>query len=403
MSKTKVVVGAILLVIVTFMVTAGGAIYLVGQVVPDTAGAMKLLRAIDIVRTRYIDEVPAETLLNGAIKGVVNSIGDPHSIYMDSKMYREFRMETEGSFSGVGIVVGVKDKQLTVVSPIEGTPGDKAGIRSGDQIMKIDGKDTKDIALDEAVSKIRGKEGTDVVLTLKRGEVVKDYRVTRANIQIKTVSGKMMPDKIAYIRISMFNEQTAGDFGKKFDELEKEGMKGIVLDLRDNPGGLLQSCVQVSNKLVPKGVVVTVASRNGATEVYRSELDKVKYPAAVLVNGGSASAAEIVAGAMQDTGSGTLFGTKTFGKGSVQSVLRLTQDTAIKLTIAKYATPSGRFINGIGIEPDVKVENPEIKDPKDPLTVRPGRLSSALKDEPGDDLPPDLQLEAAYKHVKGKI
>ena len=403
MSKTKVIVGAILLVIVTFMVTAGGAIYLVGQVVPDTAGAMKLLRAIDIVRTRYIDEVPTETLLNGAIRGMVNSLGDPHSIYMDSKMYREFKLETEGSFSGVGIVVGVKDKQLTVVSPIEGTPGDKAGIRSGDQIFKIDGKDTKDIALDEAVSKIRGKEGTDVVLTLKRGDVVKDYKVTRANIQIKTVSGKMMPDKIAYIRISMFNEQTAGDFGKKYDELEKEGMKGLILDLRDNPGGLLQSCVQVSNKLVPKGVVVTVAARSGETEVYRSDLDKVKYPAAVLVNGGSASAAEIVAGAMQDTGSGTLFGTKTFGKGSVQSVLRLTQDTAIKLTIAKYATPSGRFINGIGIEPDIKVENPEVKDSQDPLAVRPGRLSSALKDQPGADMPPDLQLEAAYKHVKGKI
>lgn len=402
-TKVKLVIGASLLVIVTFMVTAGGALYILGQVVPDTAGALKVLRAIDIVRTRYIDEVPVETLLNGAIKGIVTSLGDPHSIYMDSKMYKEFRLETEGSFSGVGIVVGVKEKQLTVVSPIEGTPGEKAGIRSGDLIVKIDGKETKDMALDEAVSKIRGKEGTDVVLTMRRGETVKDYRVTRANIQIKTVSGKMMPDKIAYIRISMFNEQTAGDFGKKYEELEKEGMKGLVLDLRDNPGGLLQSCVQVSNKLVPKGVVVTVATRTGEKEVYRSELERVKYPAAVLVNGGSASASEIVAGAMQDTGSGTLFGTKTFGKGSVQSVLRLTQDTAIKLTIAKYATPNGRFINGIGIEPDVKIENPEPKDPKDPLAARPGRLSGMLKDDPNAELPPDLQLEAAFKHVKGKI
>ena len=400
-SQRKIIIGAILLVVVTFTITAGGALYLFGQMVPDTTGAIRLMRAVDVVRSRYIEEVPVETLMNGAIKGMINSLGDPYSIYMDPKMYREFRMETEGSFSGVGIVISVKDKQLIVVAPIEGTPGEKAGIRSGDQIMKIDGKDTKELALDEAVGKIRGKEGTDVVLTMRRGETVKDYTLTRANIQIRTVSGKLLPDKIAYIRLSMFNEQTAGDFAKQYEALEAQGMKALILDLRDNPGGLLDSSVRVSGKLVPKGPVVSVVTRDGQTETHRSSLEAVKYPLAVLVNGGSASASEIVAGAVQDTGSGTLIGTKTFGKGSVQSILKLGNDTAIKLTIAKYATPKNRFINGIGITPDLVVEMPENKDGKD---VRLGRLTNAVKEDPASaEILPDPQMDAAIKLLKGKM
>lgn len=310
-------------------------------------------------------------------------------------------METEGSFSGVGIVISVKDKLLTVVSPIEGTPGEKAGIRSGDQILKIDGQDTKDLALDEAVGKIRGKEGTDVTLTLRRGDKIRDVKLTRANIQIKTVSSRMLPEKIAVIRLSMFNEQTAGEFYKQYEAMEAQGMKAMILDLRDNPGGLLDSSVRVSNKLVPKGPVVSVVTRNGEKEVHNSQLEKVKYPLVVLVNGGSASASEIVAGAVQDTGAGTLIGTKTFGKGSVQSIVKLSTDTAIKLTIAKYATPKNRFINGIGIEPDIKVENPENKNGSETMT---GRLPFAPKDGPaGADAPPDLQMEAAINLLKGKI
>ena len=177
------------------------------------------MRAMDVVRTRYIEPVSTETLMNGAIQGMVKSLNDPYSIYMDAKMYRDFRMETEGSFSGVGIVISVKDKQLTVVSPIEGTPGEKAGIRSGDQIIKIDGKETKDMALDEAVGKIRGKEGTDVTLTLRRADNVKDYKLTRANIEIKTVSSRMLPEKIAVIRLSMFNEKTAAEFYKQYEAM----------------------------------------------------------------------------------------------------------------------------------------------------------------------------------------
>ena len=400
MTRRKLILGAILLVVATFAATAGGALYLFSRMTPDTAGAMKLMRAAEIVRSRYIEEVPAETLMNGAIRGMVNSLNDPYSIYMDAKMYKEFRLETEGSFSGVGIVISVKEKQLTVVAPIEGTPGEKAGIRSGDQIVKIDGQDTKDLALDEAVGKIRGKEGTEVVLTLRRGEALQEYKLTRANIQIKTVAGKMLPDQIAYIRLSMFNEQTAGDFSKQYEALETQGMRALILDLRDNPGGLLDSSVRISGKLVPKGPVVSVVTRDGQTETHTSALPAVKYPLVVLVNGGSASASEIVAGAVQDTGAGTLIGTKTFGKGSVQSILRLSSDTAIKLTIARYATPKMRFINGIGITPDIVVEMPEAKD-KDARDVRLGRLSNSVKDNTGDL--PDPQMEAAIKLLKEKL
>lgn len=355
MSKRKIIVGAVVLVAATFFSTLGGLYYLLNVGSGDAASTLKFVRALQIIKSRYVEEVPMDTLMTGAIKGMVGSLGDPHSIYMDPKLYKEFMIETEGSFGGVGIVVGVKEKMLTVVSPIEGTPGDLAGIKNGDLILQIDGKDTKDMALDEAVNKIRGPEGSQVVLTIKRGDQVKDYTLTRTNIQIKTISGKMLPGNIGYIRLAMFNENTGADFIKKYQELESAGMKAVVLDLRDNPGGLLEESVKVAGKFVPRGPVVSVVMRDGHRETHTSGLDAVKYPVAVLVNGGSASASEIVAGAIQDTQAGTLVGTKTYGKGSVQTLMRI-DNGAIKLTIAKYLTPNDRSINGVGIEPDVIIE-----------------------------------------------
>lgn len=378
LSRRKIIVLAILLVVFTFTATAGGFLYLLKGNSPDVVSTLKFFRALQIVKARYVEPVDTETLVAGAVKGMVSSLGDPHSIYMDAKMYKEFMVETEGSFGGVGMVLGVKDKILTVVSPIEGTPSDKAGIKSGDQILQIDGKDTKDMALDEAVNKIRGPEGTTVNLAIRHeNEPTKEVSLTRSNIQIKTVAGKMLPDKIGYIRLSMFNENTGSDFNQKYKELEAEGMKGIILDLRDNPGGLLDESVKVASKFVPKGPVVSVVTRDGHRETHSSNLEAIKYPVAVLVNGGSASASEIVSGAIQDTASGTLIGTKTYGKGSVQTVLRL-EGGAIKLTIAKYLTPNDRSINGIGIEPDIKVEMPK-------------------------DTTKDIQLDKAIDFVKEKI
>ena len=274
---------------------------------------------------------------------------------------------------------------LTVVAPIEGTPGEKAGIKSGDQVLMIDGKETKDMALDEAVGKIRGEEGTQVVLTLRRGDSEpQEYKLTRAKIEIKTVAGKMLPDGLGYIRISMFNEHTGADFAAKFSELEQAGMTGLVLDLRDNPGGLLDQSVKVAGKLVPKGPIVSVVTKDGSRRTFSAQQDAESYPLAVLVNGGSASASEIVAGAIQDRKVGVLVGSKTYGKGSVQKVIPLDRDSAVKVTIAKYFTPNDRSINGIGLEPDVKVEFPERK--------------------PGEnEVFKDVQLDAAVKLLQEKL
>lgn len=368
MSRRKAIVGAIFLVIFTFLATAGVFLHEFGQGTTDNAGTVKFFQALKIVKSGFVEDVPVEALINGAIKGMVSALNDPHSIYMDPKMYKKLMTDTEGSFGGVGIVVGMKDKVLTVIAPIEGTPGDKAGIKSGDQIIKIDGVETKDLVMDEAVDKIRGPEGSKVVLAIRRGEELKDYELVRSNIPIKTVAGKMLPDNIGYIRIAMFNENTSTDFFKAYEELEGKGMKALILDLRDDPGGLLKECVKVAGKLVPKGPVVSVVERSGESKTEYSSLEKVKYPLVVLVNGGSASASEIVAGAVQDTKAGVLVGTKTYGKGSVQTIIPLLDNgkigsaaggDAIKLTIAKYLTPNGRSINGIGIEPDVKIELPE--------------------------------------------
>lgn len=346
-----------MLVISTFLITAGGLLYVLKGNSSDIVSTIKFFRALQIVKSRYVEAVDTDVLVAGAVKGMVSSLGDPHSIYMDAKTYKDFMVETEGSFGGVGIVLGVKDKMLTVVSPIEGTPSEKAGIKSGDQIVKIDGKEAKDMALDEAVNKIRGPEGSTVTLSIRHeGGSPQDYILTRSNIQIKTVAGKMLPDKIGYIRLSMFNENTGSDLARKYQELEAQGMKAVILDLRDNPGGLLDESVKVASLFVPKGPVVSVVTRDGNRETHSSTLEAIKYPVAVLVNGGSASASEIVAGAIQDTASGTLIGVKTYGKGSVQTVLRQLDGSAIKLTIAKYLTPNDRSINGIGIEPDIKVE-----------------------------------------------
>ncbi|SDF27388.1 S41 family peptidase [Sporomusa acidovorans] len=359
MSRRKIIFGAVLLVLVTFLATAAGFLYLMNAWSSDIVSTLRVLRAMQVVKSRYVEDVPVDTLMAGSIKGMVNSLNDPHSLYMDAKMYKQFMIETEGSFGGVGIVIGTKDKQLTVIAPIEGTPGEQAGIKSGDQIIKIDGQDTKELALDEAVNKIRGPEGSKVVLTIMRDQEVQDYTLTRSNIQIKTVAGKMLDNNMGYIRISMFNENTGNDFVQKLQELEKQGLKSLVLDLRDNPGGLVDECVKVAGQFVPKGPVVSIVTRDGRRETHSSNLETTKYPVAILVNGGSASASEIVAGAAQDTGSGILIGTKTYGKGSVQTVIRLDDGSAIKLTIAKYLTPNDRAINGVGIEPDIKVELPE--------------------------------------------
>ena len=340
--------------------------YYLSQMSPDElAATLKLFRAVQVVKGQYVGTAEGPLLMTGSLKGMVNSLGDPYSVYLDPKMYNELMLETKGSFGGVGIVLGVRDKQLTVVAPIEGTPAEAAGILSGDLIMKIDGQDTKDMALDEAVGKIRGKEGSKVTLTIQRdGKESQEYTLTRATIVLKSVSGKMLENGIGYIRLSMFSETTGNDFTQKMSELKEQGMTSLILDLRNNPGGLIGESVKVARLLVPQGPIVSVIGKNGERETSQSYLEKIPLPMVVLINGGSASASEIVAGAIQDSGAGKLIGVKTFGKGSVQRIIPLDKDSAVKITIAEYHTPKDRSIHGKGIEPDIVVEMPKDKDAK---------------------------------------
>jgi carboxyl-terminal processing protease len=335
--------------------------YYLSKMGPDElAATLKIFRAAQVVKGQYVGAADGVNLMTGAVKGLVNALGDPYSVYMDPKMYSELMLETKGSFGGVGIVLGVKDKKLTVVAPIEGTPAEAAGILSGDQIIRIDALDTKDMALDEAVGKIRGPEGTKVTLTIQRnGKEPQEFPITRATIVIKSVSGKMLDKEMGYIRVSMFSETTGKDFAQKLEELKEQGMTSLVLDLRNNPGGLIDQCVKVAELLVPKGPIVSVIGKDGDRETYQSSSTAAPLPLTVLVNGGSASASEIVAGAIQDRGVGKLVGVKTFGKGSVQRLMPLDKDSAVKITIAEYHTPNDRSIHGKGIIPDVIVEIPK--------------------------------------------
>lgn len=336
----------------------GGILFLLGRVTGSSAGSVDFFRALTVIQHSYVGDVDASRLWEGAITGMVDSLGDPHSIYMDEAMYTEFQSATSGSFGGVGLVVGKKDDQLVVISPIEGTPGELAGVKSGDIIIAIDGQDTASLNLTEAVGKIRGEEGSTVVLRIQRGDELREYNIVRENIKIHAVGGKMLDDSIGYLRITNFNETVVDELKAEYARLEAEGMKRIILDLRDNPGGLLTESVGVAEMFVKQGPVVSIVEHDGTKTVYESQSNGCPYPIVVLVNHGSASAAEIVAGAVQDTQAGILMGTKTYGKGSVQSLMPLTKG-AVKLTIAKYYTPNERLIDGIGLEPDVVIEASE--------------------------------------------
>ena len=327
----------------------------------NAGGTLQFLYTLGKIRSSYVGEYTDKKLFEGAMHGLVESLDDPYSEYLDETGFARLNEMTDGTFGGIGVVLGQRNKEFVVVSPMEGSPGAKAGIEAGDKILKVNDVDTKGRTLEDVVSTIRGKKGTSVKLLLehKNGQQF-TADIVRDDIKVKSVAGKMLPDsKIGYIRIAMFNENTGEEFKKAYEKLEQEGMQATLLDLRHNPGGLLGECVKVANFLVPKGPVVSITDKKGDTKVYESKLEKVKYPLAVLIDHGSASASEIVSGAVQDTKSGKLFGVKTYGKGCVQSVFPVTLNTGLKLTTAMYYTPSGRSIHKVGVSPDVEIELPE--------------------------------------------
>jgi len=345
----------------------------------NAGGTLQFLYTLGKIRSSYVGEYTDKKLFEGAMHGLVESLDDPYSEYLDETGFSRLNEMTDGTFGGIGVVLGQRNKEFVVVSPMEGSPGAKAGIEAGDKILKVNDVDTKGRTLEDVVSTIRGKKGTSVKLLLehKNGQQF-TADIVRDDIKVQSVAGRMLPDsKIGYIRIAMFNENTGEEFKKAYEKLEQEGMQATLLDLRHNPGGLLTECVKVSNYIVPKGPVVSITDKKGNTKVYESKLEKVKYPLAVLIDHGSASASEIVSAAVQDTKAGKLFGVKTYGKGCVQSVFHVTTKTGLKLTTAMYYTPSGRSIHKVGVTPDVEIELPE----KATVDVQLNKAEEYLRDE----------------------
>jgi len=337
----------------------------------DTTNIYKQLELFNTVISRvqkdYVDEKTAKELIYGALKGMLNSL-DSHSQFMEPEAYDEMRVDTEGHFGGLGIEITIRDNVLTVVSPIEDTPAFEVGIKPNDKIIKIEGKSTKKLSLSEAVKKLRGKPGASVNITVLRPETreLLDFDITRDIIQIQSVKDvKMLNESIGYIKLTQFQEETSDELEKAMDELEKQGMQALLLDLRNNPGGLLNEAVAVADKFIGGGklIVSTKGRIANQNKEYRAS-SRATHPdirLVVLINRGSASGSEIVAGAVQDWHRGILLGTTTFGKGSVQSVLPLKDGSALRLTTAKYYTPNGRSIHKIGIDPDIEVPYEKIE------------------------------------------
>lgn len=356
MSK-KAIIGVILVALVSSIGTIVGLCFALNFDSRTVGNLARLIGAMRFIEYQYVQEVEEDTLINGAISGMVRSLGDPHSIYLDPKIYNQLKVETSGSFGGIGVYMGFKNGGVQVLGVIPESPGEKVGLLAGDSILAVNSQPVSEIEPGEVALKIRGEIGTNVELLIHReGEEDKTYIITRDVIKVKTVAGKMLNDREGYIRISNFSENSGKEFKSKVEELESQGMQGLILDLRQNPGGVITSCVEIAQEIVPAGTIVSVIKRDGEKEVYTSNLQKPKFPIVVLLDENSASASELLSGALQDTKAALIVGKTSYGKGSVQTLIPMFHDDGLKLTVAKYYTPNGRSIDGIGIIPDVEVE-----------------------------------------------
>ena len=352
----KTIIAVLLIAIISSISTLGLIYYALGFNEQGFSNLMRFITAYRFIETKYVNDTDDVKLIDGAIDGMVKSLNDPHSNYLSPKMYKTLIEQTEGSFAGIGVVMGMDNEQkIHIVGIMENSPGQKAGLQEGDEILAVDGVPVTQIAFDEVAAHVRGQAGTDVVLTIMRDNANQDITITRDNIKLKTVGHKMLDNNIGYIQIVSFSEDTANEFNEAYNDLKNQGMKALVLDLRNNPGGLLTTCVEIAKKLVPKGEIVSIVDKQGNKETYSSSLEAPEYPLVVLINKNSASASEILSGAIQDTKTGTIIGNTSYGKGSVQTILPMFEDDAVKLTIAKYYTPSGRSIDGTGITPDIEI------------------------------------------------
>jgi carboxyl-terminal processing protease len=381
---------------------------------------------IYIIQKDYVEETKSKDLIYGAIKGMLETL-DPHSGFMSPNMFKDMQDETKGRFEGIGIGITIKEGVLTVEgSPIEDTPAFKAGIQSGDQILKIEGEPTKNLSLLDAVKRIRGPKGTKVTITIMREGFTKpqDLTLVRDVIPVRSVRFELLEKNYGYIRVSQFQEKTNTEFEKAMKALEEESkgsLKGLVLDLRNNPGGLLDQAVKVADHFVGSGIIVSLDGRREEQRqkwVAHPEPTTTRYPLVVLVNNGSASGAEIVAGAIQDHGRGILIGTQTFGKGSVQTIIPLKDGSGLRLTTARYFTPNGRSIQAKGIVPDIIVKPSRPEEEKEVVAPQqimekdlerhlievekgaPKEIEKPKKGEVKEKKPVDYQLERALELLK---
>jgi carboxyl-terminal processing protease len=340
----------------------------------ETYDRLKLFsEVLSLVEANYVDEVDSGKLVQGAIRGMLKEL-DPHTAYMTEEMFNEMQVDTKGEFGGLGITIGLKDEVLTVIAPIEDTPAWRAGIKAGDQIVKVDGESTRDMTVENAVKKMRGVPGTSVTISVMREEFTepRDFAIVRDIIKLKSVKSRVIDDAVGYVRVTQFQERTDTDLEAALTALwaQRPALKGLILDLRNNPGGLLDQAVLVSGSFLEKGKLVVYTkgrkASNNAEYKVRGSGGRTSFPMVVLVNHGSASASEIVAGALQDWGRAVILGVDTFGKGSVQTVVPLEDGSGLRLTTAKYYTPKGRSIQNTGIKPDIVVPSATIQVKKTP-------------------------------------
>lgn len=370
----------LLLLLVTVLATSGLTIYvmsensniiqantnLFGNETTEVPQEMdKLVEAYNKILETYIDDEPKGELIDGAIQGMVQTLDDPHSSYMNAEQAEDFFSALSDSFEGIGAEVTMENGKVTVTAPIKGSPSEKAGVKPRDQILKVNGESLEGLDLFEAVSKIRGPKGTDAVLEISRPGLSEPITitVTRDEIPIETVHSETIPTKeglIGKIEITNFGEKTAAEFEDALKKLEKQNIEGLIIDLRGNPGGYLQSVIDIGNLVIPnKGTIVQIEDKDGNRKAYNSTMDEAKYPIVTIIDGGSASASEILSAALQEAGNYPVVGETSYGKGTVQNPFELSDGSNIKLTVAKWLTSDGNWIHEKGVQPDVKVGQPE--------------------------------------------
>ena len=333
--------------------------------VGDISKYYNLFNLRNMLFSTYDGEIDDEKLLEGAMKGMADAIGDPYTVYMNQDEFITFIESSQGSFYGIGAQLGIRDNNVTVIAPVEGSPAEKAGLKAGDIILKVDDYEVNELNTEAVVSRVRGEEGVPVTLTIKREGVENplEIEIVRAEIKTESVKGEILEDGIGYIQLTTFSDEEVSDkFVEKLNELKQQGMKKLILDLRGNPGGYLNECVEIASNFIPEGEVITYTIDKYDKKVISNSLggDAIGMPLVVLVDGGSASASEVVTGALRDYEVATIIGTRTFGKGIVQQLRVLPNDMGgLKVTTSKYYTPNGENIHGTGIEPNIVVEIPQ--------------------------------------------